>query len=375
MSSRELFLSSVSYEFRRVARYLYELLSRICFWNWKIKEFPIKANSFNSLLYLGRRSRETSAMMILGVWHNSVKKIVDHEHRVKRRVIVSELPFPDAICVPNYLSHVLPIDRPLDELIGNIGSDKLKFYQKNRASYRVEKIVADQEINQIDQTMLRSFATHRYGEWALQLKLSKVKSIALKQGTLNVIYFNEQKVACSLGSSMSRNGKSIWRGERAGFPENVYTHSKTFNEINTMNYFLEIEWACQHGYDFYEIGVSLARPEDNVLQWKRRLRGHLDTMGNYNYFYIRPPKENACDFFWETPLFGLENGKICLHLGKPDDKTDDEFIIRYRSMGFGGLSTIYIHCDRAPSQPALTRIANLYNHFEKPPNIKIISKQ
>ena len=139
-----------------------------------------------------------------------------------------------------------------------------------------------------------------------------------------------------------------------------------------MNTFLEIEWISQKGFDFYDIGISLARPNDGVIQWKRAYRGHLDTMENYTYFYICPPKINTCQFFWETPLFGLEHKKPVLHLGKPISKSDDEFINSFRQMGFGGLSTVYLHCEQTPSDNVQASLKNIYDHLDCPPEIKVI---
>jgi hypothetical protein len=370
MTLRDFLPPSLAYETRRITRYLIEWLSRISIWNWEIREVPISANGLNSLLYIGRREQRGLAMMILGILHNPNKNIVERISNAKNRVIVSEFPFPGAFCVPNFLSMVLPIDRPLDKLLENIGHDKLKFFRKYRDNYRVKTISEDAEIDRIDKTMLRPFATHRFGKRARHLRYSRIRNIAHHTGVLNLTYFNDKEVACSLCSGISRKGKRYWRAERGGFPEEIFTDSKTFNDVNSMSYYLEIEWASMHGYDFYGLGISLAHPEDRVLQWKRRLRGHLDTMGNYSYFYVRPP-ENTSEFFWETPLFSLEKGKICLNLGKPADKSDEEFIKRFRVMGFGGLSTIRLHCEQTPSQDILSAISSLYDRFKNPPSINI----
>ncbi len=310
-------------------------------------------------------------MMILGIWFNSNKKVVPRLNGRKQQIVVSEFPFPNAIRVPNYLSYVLPMDRSMDKLLENMGGDKLKFFRKHRENYRIEKIVDVDEIGNTDKTMLRPFAIHRYGEWALHFSLRKLKKIAFGKGALNLVFLDEEKVACSLASETVRAGKHYWRGERAGFPEAVFTQSKAFNVINSMNYYLEIEWAAIHGYDYYECGVSLACPDDNVLQWKRRLRGHLDTMGNFNYFYLSPPKSRASEFFWDAPLFGLEQGKMVLHLGKPCDKSDEDFIKRYRAMGFGGLYVVYLHCRSKPSEEICAAVADLYTPFKSQPTIEI----
>jgi hypothetical protein len=370
MALSDLLSPSLEFEAKRIAHYLYWLLPRMCIWNWGISEVPIHANSCNSMLYIGRRYHKFLAMLYLGMAHNPNEKTVEGINNAKDRVVVTEFPFPDAICVPHLLSMVLPLDRPLDELLENIGRDKLLFFRKYRDNYRVKRILDDAEIDRIDKTMLRAFATYRFQKKARHLKYSKIRKMAHKTGALNLVYLNDHEVACKLCAEFSRNGKRYWGAERAGFPEEVFTNRKSHQQVNRMAYFLEIEWASLHGYDFYGLGHSFARPKDGVLQFKRSFRGHLDTMDNYCYFYVRPPK-NTSEFFWEAPLFGLEKGKITLNLGKPADKSDEEFIEHFQEMGFGGLSTIYLHCEQPPSQEILSALSSLYDRFENRPNIHI----
>lgn len=369
MSPSKLFSSSSRYEATRLLRQLLEWRSYIYFWKWEVNTEPVDADSIHSLRYIGRRQNKNQLKLVIGLWSKDKRETGAQHGQPKGQLRVSELPFSGAICVPHYLSHVLPLDRPIEKLLENIDRDKLKFFLKQRSQYRLEPVSA-QDAAQVDQTMLRPFATYRYGEWAQQIDLAKVQKMARVPGGLTAVYQAGDKVSCFLGSEISRRGQRYWRGERSGFAEAVYTHSKTFNQVNSMTYFLEIEWACAQGYAFYEYGVSLARPEDGVLQWKRKMRGHLDTMGNYNCFYVAPPKALVSTFFWEFPLFGLEQGRICLHLGWPADKSEEDFANRYSSMGFGGLSTVYLHCKRPPSEQLLASVANLFVHFKQPPNIQ-----
>jgi len=283
------------------------------------------------------------------------------------------MPLPGAICMPNYLSTILPLDRPLEELIRRINKDKLRFYRKNREAYRFRQLLNDEEIEYVDKTMFRPYATNRYGEGAAQLELPVIEKMARDTGVLNLIYFNDEEVACYIGSEFSRDGKRYWRGTRSGYTEKVYSDSKRFGETNNMNTFMEIEWIIQNGFDYYDIGISLARPNDGVIQWKRAYRGNLDLMGNYTYFYICPPKSNTCEYFWENPVFGLEGKKLTLHLGKPSIKSDEEFIQHIRQMGFGGLSVVYLHCEQIPSESILTALRGLYNHLEYRPIIKPVN--
>jgi len=362
--------SAFKYEAKRIFLYTIELISRLSFFNWTIKRLPTRNKSYNTFMYIGRRNKQAMASLIMGFLPQT-DSINQNEQAANSRVVVSELPMPGAICVPNFLNTILPIDRSLEQLFENIGHDKLKFFLKHREKFSTRLITDNLEIETLNETMFKPFSKHRYGEWAIHYKSSKIQQIVRNQGVLNLIHQNDQVVSCSLSSELIYHGKRYWRGERSGFTEAVFSNSKHFSDINTMSYLLEIEWASKQNYDFYEMGVSLASPEDNVIQWKRRLRGQLNTMGNQTFFYVYPPQNNLSEYFWEKPLFGLESGNITLHLGMPSSQTEQDFIKRIRPMGFGGLSTIYLHCNELPSDDVLNAIANLYEHFKTKPTIQI----
>jgi hypothetical protein len=61
-----------------------------------------------------------------------------------------------------------------------------------------------------------------------------------------------------------------------------------------------------------------------------------------------------------------------LHLGKPNSKTDDDFISSIQKMGFGGLYTVYLHCEHPPSDTIQTALKNIYDHLDYLPQIKVI---
>lgn len=368
---RNLIPPALRFEIKERVHYFKEFFSRACFWRWEFIEISSQSNCYKSVRYVGRRSRREMVMLFLGIEGNA--KVVNiSESQSKNRVIVSEAPFPGAICIPNYLNTILPIDRSFEETLESIGKDKLKFYHKHRNDYHVRRVQDNVEIERLDKTMLSPYATERYGESAAHLALSDVKRMASVIGVLNLVYLNGKEVACHIGQEYARHGKRYWHGKRSGYPKEIFSNSKQLGEVNSMNYFLELEWLIQNGFDFYDIGISLARPNDPVLQWKRRLRGHLNKVGNYEYFYLCPPKNNAWDFFWDTPLFGIEKGKPTLHLGKPSLKSDEEFFKRMGQMKFNGLSIIYLYCEKQSSSEVMARFRSNYAEQQDPPTIKFI---
>jgi hypothetical protein len=88
--------------------------------------------------------------------------------------------------------------------------------------------------------------------------------------------------------------------------------------------------------------------------------------------FLTLPEVGTAEFLWETPLFAVEGKKLTLHLGVPEGKSDEEVAARYREMGFGGLSRIYIHCSSAPRQEQVDIIQGRYNHLKLPPVLESV---
>jgi hypothetical protein len=88
--------------------------------------------------------------------------------------------------------------------------------------------------------------------------------------------------------------------------------------------------------------------------------------------FVRLPKTGAAQFLWETPLFAVEGKKLTLHLGLPDGPSDDEIASRYREMGFGGLSKIYLHCARKPQESVLETLRGRYSHLKTAPIMECV---
>ena len=124
----------------------------------------------------------------------------------------------------------------------------------------------------------------------------------------------------------------------------------------------------EKGYDFIDYGGSLARPGAGLIEWKRRRKGFVAE--DYSaYFYLKFPKSGAQHFFWDSPLFNIENNQIVLHLGVPEGKTDEEVMARYHEMGYGGLYKVYLHCNRSLNDTLVESVRELYADQETPPMI------
>ena len=115
-------------------------------------------------------------------------------------------------------------------------------------------------------------------------------------------------------------------------------------------------------------GHGLARPGSGLIEWKRRRKGFVAKEG-YDCFYLKPPKIGAAQFFWDAPIFALEGDNVCLYLGVPADKTDEEVAKKYNEMGYGGLQKVYLKCAKSLSENLIQSIQALYIGQTKKPTI------
>ncbi|MEJ5056658.1 MULTISPECIES: hypothetical protein [unclassified Pseudomonas] len=371
MPIHKLISPSVRFEIRKAIAWLRDVFARACFWRWEIVRFKLQKESLHDILYVGRKSQREFVQVLLG----AKPQEVDHLLQVKkssRTVLVSEMPVPGALCVPRSLSAVVPLGRSLDEITARYNTELRRNLRKNRLRYRMRRAVNDGEITTADREMLQPYARARHGASASQIESHEVQRVAKNAGRLDLVLLEDQVVACHLGCVITRAGKRYWSTIRFGYPDTVFSDHKKLREINSITTFMALEWAIENGFDYYDIGTCLARPDDGLLEWKRRRGGDVDTLGNDGYLFVRLPRTGAAQFLWETPLFALEGKKLTLHLGLPDGPSDEEVANRYREMGFGGLSKIYLHCAKKPEGELLDTLGSRYTHLKSPPVLECI---
>lgn len=368
---RKLTSPSMRFELRKALAWLRDILGRACFWRWEIVRFRLREDSLHDILYVGRKTQREFVKVLLGV----EPQAVDSQLKLgksDRTVFVSEMPTLGALYVPQYLSAVVPLSKSIDEITARYNTELRRNLRKNRLRYRMKQALNDDEIESADREMLRPYAKARHGAAASQIESHEVQRVAKVAGRLDLVLLEDEIVACHLGCVVTRAGKRYWSTVRFGYPDAVFSDTKKLREVNSITTFMALEWAIENGFDYYDIGTCLARPDDGLLEWKRRRGGVVDTLGNYGYLFVRLPKVGTAQFLWETPLFAVESKKLTLHLGLPDGPSDEEVASRYREMGFGGLFKIYLHCSRAPGETLLDTLRSRYAHLKSPPVLESI---
>jgi hypothetical protein len=371
--ARKFISPSLRYEIRTVSSMLRDMLGRACFWRWEIARFRLQQASPYEILYIGRKQqREMAKLLIGGKAPRDAGEVTDPEAPAAQNhvVVVSEVPTVGALSVPHYLSAVVPLGRSLDDITGRYDSELRRSIRKNRPLYQMRQTFDDAEIAMADRDLLRPYATARQGIHAAQFATEEVFRLAKGVGRLDLITLNDEVVACHLGCEITRGGKRYWSTLRFGYCEAVFSDAKRLREVNSITTFMALEWALEHGYDYYDIGLCLARPDDGLLKWKRRRGGDIDSLGNHAYLFVRLPRNGTAQFLWDTPLFAMEGNKLTLHLGLPEGTTDEEVASRYHEMVFGGLHKIYLYGAKSAGESFLETLRARYATFHSPPQME-----
>ncbi|NIF25213.1 hypothetical protein F3J44_02330 [Pantoea sp. Tr-811] len=370
--ARQFISPSMRYELRNVTDKLRLMLGRACFWRWEVARFRLEQQGRYEFLYIGRKQQREVASLLLGGKDVSVVEVAPGATR-DQVVLVSELPTAGALSVPHFVSAVVPLGRPLDEIIARYDSELRRSIRKNRAAYQMRQALTDAEIAMADRDLLRPYATARQGDKAAQFSTEGVFRLAKGVGRLDLITLNDEVVACHLGCEVIRGGKRYWSTLRFGYCEAVFSDPKKLREVNSMTTFMTLEWALANGFDYHDIGLCVARPDDGLLRWKRRRGGDVDTLNNHACLFVRLPRTGAAEFLWETPLFAMEGSKVTLHLGLPDTASDDEIASRYQEMVFGGLHKIYLYSAKRAGEAFVQTLRSRYAGFPSTPILEHVA--
>lgn len=370
MNFRELFARvvppSVRFELRERASHLKELAYQLRFWHWRLCRIRCESVSSCDILFLGTGRTLDRAVDLIG-GRCEVGASRSGWGDLRQSVLISDIPTPGAYRVPVMLNTVVPLGRTLEEISASYRRSVCRLIRGQRQKYSARQVLLDAEIDAINRNMLEPFASARHGDKASQLGRDLVHRIAQSStGRLDLVHMDGEPVACCLGSSFVRTGKNYWSSVRFGYPETVFSDGCRLRKTNAMVAHLALEWAIDHGFDFFSIGLSMARPDGGLLQWKKHRAGVLDPKGYYGLLYIRLPRRLAPDYLWTAPLFALENEGLALHLGVPDHASDEAVLNRYREMDFKGLSRVCLHGSGMPRTGVIEQIRGLFPPQECP---------
>ncbi|PYB80920.1 hypothetical protein DMX11_02390 [Pseudomonas sp. LB-090624] len=375
-AARKFISPSMRYEIRQLASKGREVMARACFWRWEVARFRLQQESPYEIVYIGRKQQREMAKLLIGGKGQGSASIVDSASSTApadHRVLISEMPTTGALSVPHYLSAVVPLGRSLEDITARYDSELRRSIRKNRPLYQMRQALSDEEIAMADRALLRPYASARQGIHAAQFPTEEVFRIARQVGRLDLITVDGEVIGCHLGCEVVRAGKRYWSTLRFGYCEAVFSDAKKLREVNSITTYMALEWALQQGFDYYDIGLCLARPDDGLLKWKRRRGGDIDSLGNHAYLFVRLPKTGTAKFLWDTPMFAVEGDKLTLHLGLPEGPSDEEVASRYHEMVFGGLHKIYLYGGNGAGEPFVENLRSRYASLQSPPTMQRVT--
>lgn len=342
-------------------------------WRWEFVRLREDNGDPLEVTFLGRRVGRESACSTFGLVAADTLGGARTAMRSPQRILVSEVPVPGALRVPARVHVVVPLGRPLEDIVGDYSKSLRRRLMKELAHVELRRVTDHAEIERIHREMLVPYARARHGDGAHNFPIEFVRKVALVRGRLDLVLLQGEEVACKLAYGMVQSGRRYWVALRVGYPEAVFSDPDRLGETNSISSFAGLVQAHENGFDFYDLGQSLPRFDDGNLQWKRRRGGFLEASWSNTFFFVKIPKESQAPFLWNSPLFSLEEGHLTLRLGLPEGPSDEDVANRYREIGFGGLTKVCLHCARPPGDDLIRQLRSRYARFSHPPEVVVLS--
>lgn len=359
---------SLSFQIREHFGCVSLFLKGLRFWRWRRLEIDLNLSGTIKMDYLGDPESVSLLKSLLQVTKDADQS--DTVQLSELRLKVRPYPMRDQIVLPPALSTIVQLNRSLEDIMATYSRSLRRSINQEAPQYRYEVVTMNERIAELDNKMLRPYATARHDSSAVQLDTSMIKRlISLGLGRLDVLYQQGVEVGCHFGNSYEAGDRKYWHVNRLGYPEAVFSDYKRWADVNSINLHLALEAAIKNGYDFCNYGMSLAKPGSGLIEWKRRRKGFLSVQGCPQRFFMKFPNVGASHYFWVSPVFGVEKLGITLHLGVPTGKTDEEVAERYNEMGYEGLYKVYLHSTQAISTQLIEKIRKLYADCRTPPEI------
>jgi hypothetical protein len=334
-------------------------------WRWEVARLS-RPDAPYDLLYLGPAEQRAQAAALFAA--ERVEIVNAQALTTPNVAVASHLPLPGAVHVPTQLRMIIPLDQAIADILAGYHEGLRRRLTKLRSRFELKQVIELSELERLHRDMLAPYAQARHGDGAVTIDLESLRRIARGAGRLDVLTEDGREVGCHLGYPRERDGFVNWISLRYGYPKEIFEDTKRFSDVNSMNLFATLEWAKASGFHAHDLGACVGRPEDGLVQWKRRRGGHPDASWSRVRLNVRLPRAVRAGLLWDHPLFSVEGDRLSMSLGLPSHKTDSEAAARYRELRFNGLASVALHAARAPgpelleSLRALCPAAELYVH-------------
>lgn len=328
-------------------------------WQWALAELAPHPGTGLRTAYLGRPEEAWRAAALLGL-PGGAAPLEPVSLLAFDGAVVSEAPLPGALRVPWSLHAVVPLTGGVEAVLATFDGELRRRLRKALAGCTRTPVTSDEDVERVNREMIEPYAQYRHGARTAHIPLAAVKRMARETGRLDVVSSQGAPVACHLGYRLTRAGRRSWVTLRFGYPEEVFTDARRLRDANSLNVHQALVWAAENGFDAYDMGSSPARPDDGLLQWKRRRGGHVEDVLPDGHFFLRLPARGAAEYLWHSPVFALEARAVTLALGVPHGLSADAALARYREFAFGGLSRVDLYSAGPLATATLERLRGVF---------------
>lgn len=335
-------------------------------WHWTWSGLPQHPSGL-PLAYLGREEARSHALELLGLPLDGAA--LPHPP-LNESALLSEAYLPNALLLPWHVREVVELAPGHDAIFAEYDPELRRKLRHLKAECSTRQVTLASEVERIDAELLEPYAKAR-GHHA-SVPLESVLRLALHRGRLDVVERGGEVIAAHLGYALERADRRTWVSLRFGYPKSVFEDPRRLRDANAVNTYLALLYALDQGFDAYDMGSCIARPDDGLLQWKRRRAGALSAAMNDGVFHLRVPPGQEPRFFYATPLLSMEHGQLTLELGLPHGIWDEDASKRFHELGFRGLARVRLHCAREPGPLLRERLYALYARHERQPELMLV---
>ena len=366
--------TSLRSELRRVFNRLQSQMALAQVWRWEFVRLREDNGDPLEVTYLGRRVGRESACSTFGLVAADTLGGARTAMRSPRRILVSEVPVPGALRVPARVHVVVPLGRPLEDIVGDYSKSLRRRLMKELAHVELRRVTDHAEIERIHREMLVPFARARHGDGAHNFPIEFVRKVALARGRLDLVLLHGEEVACKLAYGMVQSGRRYWVALRVGYPEAVFSDPDRLGETNSISSFAGLVQAHRERLRFLRPGAEsspLRRWELAVEAPPRRLSGSV--------LEQRPSSSSRSPGSLRLPSSGTRRSSRSRRATSlfdwacPRVPSDEDVANRYREIGFGGLTKVYLHCARRASDDLLRQLRSRYERFPHPPEVVVLA--
>lgn len=326
-------------------------------WQWEMSRF--EGAGFD-VLYCGRAEQRWRGVSLFPVAERQPKLLGPRAVLASERptVLISEAFLPESLLVPSNLSSLVALPSLGKDILTGFDRElRRRVRRLSEQGYRLAPVTSAEEIARLHHQMFVPFTLARHPDHPTLHALEEMQRYPTF-GRIDLLLRGDEEVGAQMGYSYARHGTCRWMSDRFGYPEHVYRDPRALSDANIMNIYLACQAAVETGHAFYDLGASPARPDDGLLEFKRRLNSVLERCRESLYFYVRVPSAERPEIFWHAPLFSLEGEALHLHVGVGESEA--ALCERFRGWSFGGLHAVNVWAHQPLSPSAVERIESHY---------------